>query len=300
MPDPNTITGDDSRNSTLPVYGYILRQLDISDQPPLFLTGWGQEFDVAGMPANYEADEPQAFIPARITHGPLRRESTFDKTTFEINALTQDMTGLSRYALTGAMPRIQVDIIKINPGRAIAGEAAEWGEDTILVQTGLMTAFSFQGFAIKIECVPEPLLSGHEIPRWRFSRTCNRALYGVGCGVNPADFQLATNITAMQPSQRILSLSDVHPDETGDFFRQGVMLHQPTGMRLSIFRSWVDTGVAKVELHQWNPDFALADVVILRAGCRHTLDDCTAKFANGANFGGFSEVPNKNPTMHGI
>jgi hypothetical protein len=300
MFDPNTTVGADSRVETLPVYGYILRQLDIADQPPLFLTGWDREFEVAGMPGSYDADDPQPFTPARITHGPLRRESTYDKTTFEINVLTGDMAGISRYALTGAMPRIQVDIIKINPGRVISGDAAEWGQDTILVQTGLMTAFSFQGFNVRIECCPEPLLSGHEIPRWRFSRTCNRQLYGTGCNVNPAAFTLVANIVSMAPQQRILGLSSPHGSEAGNFFRQGVLLHQPTGMRLSVFQSWQSAGIQYVELHQWNPDFAFSDVVTVRAGCRHTLGDCRDKFANAANFGGFSEVPNKNPSAHGI
>ena len=297
---PYTATGDDSRPETLPIYGYIIQQLDIADAPPLFLTSYEREFDVAGMPGHYGADEPQPFSPARITHGPIRRESNYDKTSFEISALTNDLSGIGRYALTGAIPRIQVDIIKINPGRIIDGIESEWGQDTILVQTGLMTSFSFQGFTIRIECVPEPLLSGHEIPRWRFSRTCNRQLYGIGCGVNPAAFQLASNVIAMEPNSRTVVLSGIHPSETGGFFRQGVLLHQPTGMRLSIFKSWNQGGNQALQLQQWNPDFAITDVCVIRAGCRHTLDDCRAKFSNAANFGGFSEVPNKNPTMHGI
>lgn len=295
-----TATGDDSRPETLPIYGYIIRQLDIEDQPPLYLTSHENEFEISGMPARYDALNPQAFSPARITHGAIRRESNYDKTAFQINALTNDLTGFGRYALTGALPRIQVDIIKINPGRVISGSVVDWGDDSYQVQTGLMTSFSFQGFNMQVECVPEPLLSGHEIPRWRFSRTCNRQLYGNGCGVDSGPHEQIANIVSMNPGKRTMILSDLHPDETENYFRQGVMLHQVTGMRFSIFRSRIVGGDQEVKLHQWNPDFVIGDVVTIRAGCRHTLDDCVSKFSNGAKFGGFSEIPNKNPTMHGI
>lgn len=300
MPDPNTLFGDDSRVDTRPIYAYVITQRDITDVPPLFVCAYDGEIEISGMPARYDADEPQVFSPANINHGPIKRESNFDKSTFEIRALTRDITGIARYAMTGALPRIQVDVIKINPGRVVAGEPAAWGEDTLLVQTGLMASFSFQGFTVLVECVPEPLFSGHEIPRWRFSRTCNRQLFGVDCKVNPAAYSHAGNILAMQPTKRILTISGVHASETGNYFRQGVLLHQPTGMRFSIFRSWPDAGNTKVKLHQWNPDFALTDVCDMRAGCRHTLEDCRDKFSNAANFGGFSQVPNKNPTIHGI
>lgn len=298
--DPNTLFGDDSRPDTRPIYCYAVIQLEIADAPPLFLTQYDGPVQIAGLPASYGASDPQTFTPANVAHGPIRRESTFDKSAFEIQALTRDIAGISRYAMTGAMPRIQVDIIKVNPGRVLSGEPAQWGSDTLLVQTGLMSSFAFQGFGVAIECVPEPLFSNHEVPRWRFSRTCNRQLYGADCGVNPAAFELASNITGLAPQQRIVVLQDQHADPDEGFFRQGVLLHQPTGMRFSIFRSQKVGSETVLTLHQWNPDFALTDVVVARAGCRHTLEDCRDKFSNAANFGGFSEVPNKNPTIHGV
>lgn len=298
--EPNTLFGDDSRPDTRPLYLYAVAQLDIADAPTLYLTGHDQEIDVSGMPGSYGADDPQAFLPAQISHGPIRREGTFDKSTFEITALTRDISGISRYALTGAVPRIRVDIIKVNPGPVIAGEPAEWGTDTLVVQTGLMARFGFSGFGIAVECVPEPLFSDHEIPRWRFSRTCNRQLYAPDCGVVAADFELVTNILAVDPAMRTLTLQGTHPSDTGDFFRQGVLLHQPTGMRLSVFSSTLAGADTVVRLHQWSPDFEIGDVAIARAGCRHSLGDCRDKFSNAAAFGGFSEVPNKNPTLHGM
>ncbi len=300
MPDHNTQFGNDSRPDTRAVYGYVIRQLDISDAPVLFLTSYDGEFEISGLPVSYGGEDPQAFSPANIGHGPIIREGNFDKTTFTIHALTRDISGISRYALTGAVPRIQFDVIKVNPGPVAAAVPALWGQETLLVQSGLMNAFGIQGFGIQVECVPPPLFSNHEVPRWRFSRVCNRQLYGIGCGVDPVPFSLETNVISMNIAQRVITLQGQHPDDTGNFFRSGVLLHQPTGMRLPIFKSELVAGDTRLTLHQWNPDFVVSDVVIARAGCRHTFVECNAKFDNAANFGGFSQIPNKNPSAHGV
>jgi hypothetical protein len=301
MPPPPQSFGDDTQINTRPIYCYAITQMDVADVAPIFLCAHDGEIQIAGMPARYEADEPQVFTPGNISHGPIRRESNFDKSTFEIRALTRDITGLARYAMTGALPRVKVDVIKVNPGPVIATEPAIWGDDTLLTQTGLMSSFSFQGFSVQIECVPEPLFSGHEIPRWRFSRTCNRQLYGVDCGVVKTDFIHAGAIIDLSPTQRTVTIAGTHPDETTNYFRGGVMVHDQTGIRFSIFSSYTDLdGNLVLKLQQWNPDFQTTDTVEAKAGCRHTIEDCRDKFDNGANFGGFSEVPNKNPTIHGI
>lgn len=299
MPDPNTLTGDDSRPNTRPIYCYIVRQLDIADVPPLFLTQYDGEVVIGNMPGIYYADSPQVFTPASIGHGPISREGSFDKATFEVRALTQDMAGISRYAMTGAVPRIQVDIVKVNPGRVIVGAGAEWGEDTMIVQSGLMSSFGFKGYTVVVECVPPPLFSGHEVPRCRFTRTCNHVLYGVACRANPTAFSLETNILEVRVNRRRILIQGQFTGDVGNYFRGGVCIHQPTGMRLSVEKSEIEGTNTVLKLNQWSPDLAINDVVVTLAGCRHTFADCLGKFANAKNFGGFSTVPNKNITIHG-
>lgn len=300
MPDPNTLTGDDSRPNTRPIYCYIVRQLDIADVPPLFLTQYDGEVVIGNMPGIYYADSPQVFTPASIGHGPISREGSFDKATFEVRALTQDMAGISRYAMTGAVPRIQVDIVKVNPGQVLSGSTARWGDDTMVVQSGLMSSFGFKGYTVVVECVPPPLFSGHEVPRCRFTRTCNHVLYGVACRADPAPYTLETNILDVMVGRRRILIQGHHADDIdGNFFRQGVCLHQPTGMRLSVERSEREGANTVLKLNQWSPDLNVNDVVVVRAGCTHTFATCRDKFNNAHNFGGFSTVPNKNITIHG-
>jgi len=301
MPNPEIQFGDDSRPDTRPIYGYIVNQIDTAI-PPLFLTGHDGEFDVSAMPANYDADSPQTFTPANIGHGPIRREGNFDKSTFELRALTNDITGVSRYVLTGAIPKIRVDIIKINPGRMADGMNAEWGEDTILVQTGLVSSITFQGFGIMLECVPQPLFSNHEIPRWRFTRTCNHQLFGKGCGLEKNDFKLEATITATDIKNRILTVNASITPPTGatNHWKHGYMAHDPSGLRLPIQQSANSGGTTILKLHQWSPDIEVGDTVKLFPGCNNLFSTCRDKFSNAPNFGGFSHVPNKNPSAHGI
>lgn len=299
MPEPMAIFGDDSRSDIRPIYCYIIRQLDTAIAS-LFLTSYDGEIEIENLPDHYGADSPQIFTPANIGHGPIRREGNFDKSTFQIRARTAELDGVSRYALTGAIPKIQIDVIKVNPGRVDDGIACRWQYDTRTSQTGLINTLGFQGFTIVAECVPEPLFSNQEIPRWRFSRTCNHELYSPACGVDQADFTLTGNISALNLNQKIVTIDDTFPGSDDDFFRQGVMTHVPTGVRLSVFKSWKEGGETYAKLAQWLPDFEVGDAVTISAGCRHKFFVCRDKFSNAHNFGGFSKVPNKNPSQHGV
>lgn len=299
MPNPDVQFGDDSRPNTRPIYGYIVTQLD-TDIEPLFLTGHDGEFDVSNMPDSYGAASPQTFIPANVGHGPVRREGNFDKSSFELRALTKDIAGISRYVLCGAIPKIRVDIIKVNPGRMADGLNAKWNDDTILVQTGLVSAITFQGFGLMLECTPEPLFSNHEIPRWRFTRTCNHQLFGKGCKLNKADFKLEANITAVNLQARTVTVDDVVSGAGANYWKHGYLEHGPTGLKMTIQQSENSSGSTIVKLNQWSPDIEVGHAVKLFPGCNNTFATCRDKFGNAPNFGGFSQVPNKNPSSHGV
>jgi hypothetical protein len=291
---------DDAGPQTRPTYLYSIRHVDQASLTPLFLTDREGGVTLEDLPASYGGTDPQEFAYARIGHGRIAREGNFDKSTFQVQIRTAESAGLSRYALTGAIPRIKVTIIKVNPGPVDAGENAVWGDHTIVVQSGLLASFAFQGFDVVAECVPEPLISAYEIPRWRFSRTCNHQLYGPGCELTAEDWSLSTNIVTVDPVTRQLLVTGQHIDETGNYFRQGVCQHQPTGSRLSIFASATEGADTLITLNNWSPDLAPGHVVNLLAGCDHRLTTCRDKFLNAHNFGGFATIPEKNPSLHSL
>ncbi len=301
MPDPIAQFGDDSKPDTRPIYGYIIRQLT-GTQPPICLTGHDGEFSISGIPSRYETTNPQTFSVAAISHGPIRREGNFDKSTFEVNALTRDINGISLYTLTGALPRLAIDIIKVSPAAAEDGTAV-WNSETFVVQTGIVSGLSFRGFAVTVECTPEPLFSNHEIPTWRFSRTCNRMLYSPGCAVSKSAFDMAATITAIDIQNRRITVNDSYGADGTHFnwFKHGMVKHNPSGLLLSVRMSEnIPTNKTLLTLHQWNPDIQVGDAVVCYPGCNHTFVTCRDKFSNAQNFGGFSEVPNKNPAQHGV
>lgn len=295
----NSVTGNDTRPDRVPVYAYVLRHLGTLDAS-LFLTQYDQEFEVESFPAGWGADDPQLFRPANLSHGEITREGNFDKTTFQVSGITEQMGTISQYALTGAIPKIRVDVIKISSGPVLSGEIVNWADHCQIVQSGLVSQFAFQGQRIAVECVPEPLFGGLEIPRCRWSRSCNHQLYGTGCKVDPVPFSLTANVSAITIAERRVLISDIHASEAGNYFRQGVFTHQETGMIVSVSKSEIQGLGTLLTLTNWIPELEVGDVITVKAGCDHLFGTCGNKFSNAKNFGGFSGVPGVNPSVSGI
>lgn len=295
----NVIQGEDSRETITPIYCYSIRQPGANES--FYLTSWPDPISIAGIPASWDADDPQVFVPAQIQHGEISRKDGIDRTTFDVNVALKSTDELSRYTLFGAIPKIKIDVFRISPGPVYAGDPAIFGRDTSIIQSGVIADFSTEGSIMRAVCCPEPFLTGHQVPRCRFTRTCNRKLYGTDCGVDREDFKLEANILSMDYTGRTLVISGQRPlTDPEDYFRQGYLEHAPTGTKHSIFRSEYQGTDTRIFLHQWFPDFAINDVVTAFAGCRHTADDCKNKFDNVANFGGFPFIPNVNPALHGV
>lgn len=293
------IAGEDGRPSGKPIFCYAIRLLNGGTEA-FYLTSFDQGIEIEDLPAEWGADDPQVFTPAQIGHGTVERMDGIDKVTFDMQVLLSAAQTLSRYTIFGAIPKIRIDVIRVMPGPLLAGEPAIYGRDTMTTQSGDIADFGVEGFLMKARCCPEPFMSGHQATRWRFTRTCNRVLYGPSCGVVRNDFRLVGNILALDYQKRVIVVSDQFAGpHSEDFFRGGVMVHQPTGTNHSIFTSAHAAANTRIWLQQWNPDLQVGDVVSLFAGCRHTKDDCLTKFNNVANFGGFPDVPNVNPAIHG-
>lgn len=301
MPDPNTATGNDTRPDPRPIYCYAIRQTGTEDGEAIFLTSWEEGLEIEGMPVGWGATDPQEFSYANVSHSKIKKEAGLDRSAFQLSAITEELGEISRFALTASIPKYRVDVIKLNSGPVLAGQNPEWGEDTFIVQSGLISKFGFAGRAIAIEVVPTALFGGAEIPRCRWSRTCNHVLYGEFCKADSTDHTLVGNVLATTPAERKILIAGQHlSDAAGGYFRQGVATHQASGDRLSIFASEPSGGDTLITVHQWQPEIEVGDVFTLRAGCDHLFATCQGKFANAANFGGFSGVPGSNPTFSGI
>lgn len=292
------IAGEDSRPDLRPVYCYAIR--DLAGGATFFLTNYDEAVSIASMPAKWGAADPQAFSPAGINHGSINKQEGISEQDFQVRVRIHDAQDYSRYILFGMIPKMEVAVIKVTSGAPLAGADAEYGIDTLLVHSGIITDFTLEGFEIQIGAVPEPFLTSHEVPRWRFTRTCNHQLYGDACGADPLSFDYGSSILTIDEDNRQLTISGQAVGVDGPYWRQGVLIHTSSGVRLTIFNAEHTGGNTLVTLHQWSPDLAVTDAVTLNAGCDHTSHTCEDKFSNLANFGGFPMVPNKNPGIHGV
>lgn len=294
----DSIKGEESRPDTTPVYAYALRS-EI-DGKEFFLCNHPTAFTIANLPARFvTASNPQEFTPAQINHGSVQRSDGFEAQSFDVTARIASVQQYSRFIMFAMIPRLEVNVIKVVAGAAEGG-AAEWGVDAMIVQNGLVENFSFEAHEISVRCTPEPFLNSQVVPRWRFTRTCNRKLYGADCGVDRTSFQHSNAITALDIDLRQVTISGQKAGSSDDYFNNGVITHTPTGVKTSILDHQNVGGNTVVTLQSWIPELSVTDNVVLNAGCRHNFEDCDLKFSNSANFGGFRSVPSLNPALHGV
>ncbi len=291
------IQGENSKPDGVPVYVYAIRS-EIDDVE-FYLANYPTPISISGLPARFvSAGDPQEFTPGQITHGAVERKDGLERVSFDITAKIGDVLDYSRYILFGMIPKIEVNVIKVVEGAAEAGSAV-YGSDTLLVQQGLVETFSVEAHSINLRCTPEPFFTNQVVPRWRFTRTCNRKLYSLDCGVDRTLFQHQNAITGLDLDLRQVTISGIKAGSSDGYFRQGVFEHTSTGIKTTILDHQNVGGNTVVTLQSWIPDLVVTDNATLNAGCNHAFAQCRDRFANEDNFGGFRAVPNKNPTLHG-
>lgn len=296
----DAFSGIEAANQISPSYAYILAYEDSATK--VFLTGYEKGFEISGVPARFGAADPQAFTPAQISHGEHGLSAEFDRRPLTVMLTTQNST-LARFFATASATRIGISIFRINSTKLLTGEPLDWDVDAILLNSGLVGKITFGGQQISVEVAPEPFGTNQGIPRFFYSRTCNHVLgEATTCKVNLASFTHTTTIAEIDTAQRIITLAITPPGGNAEYFRAGTFVHGPTGQRFGI--DWSDgagtAGKARVRLKYWSPSLIAGDSVTVRAGCRHTTADCSTKFSNIANFGGFPHIPNRNISLHGV
>lgn len=137
--------------------------------------------------------------------------------------------------------------------------------------------------------------------RAKYQRLCRHALYGRGCGLDIAFHWQTGTVTAASGNVLIIPEAAGHPD---GWFRGGVLRfgaelgfitgHAGASMTLSRPMPELAAALAAPELDPVTraPLPVLADIA---PGCDLRAATCAAKFANLANFGGFPEIPGRNP-----
>lgn len=130
------------------------------------------------------------------------------------------------------------------------------------------------------------------IPRTLIGRTCPYAVYSSSCGANPADFAYTTTIDSVAwPVVTVTALDD----DTDAFYSAGILVSS-TGKAFTIAKH-----DSSLDLTIWGREpvsgLTAGDTVTVYRGCNKTRAACIAKFDNYDNFGGFPDLPAKDPGL---
>lgn len=294
---PPSYAAEERAQHSAPGYCYIVQH----ESGTMFYTSRDRPISIANLPAEMGASNPQTFAPSQIKHGAIESRDRYEASSTSIT-VTVENDALRRYFLTAAAVKLKAWILRINTPDIEA--ALDFGTDAIVVQSGILGKVGFQRNTIGIELTPEPFYVEGKVPRMFFGRGCQHFLYGaqylgVGCGLDKEDWKFETTIAALDPAQRIITLTGQRsPVSPATFFNAGHLLNVTLGARLTI--GWSEFNASDTDLHviTWNPELAVGQTIKAYAGCALTKAACTV-FGNLENFGGFADVPNKSP-LHGV
>jgi uncharacterized phage protein (TIGR02218 family) len=118
-------------------------------------------------------------------------------------------------------------------------------------------------------------------------RDCSHILYETGCGINRAAHAITRTVQSVNGREVTLSSALGTVDQWAQW---GELVHS-SGERMTI-ASQVGT-VITMQLPIY--ELAAGDSVTIYAGCAHTIEVCSTKFANHLNFGGQPWMPRSNP-----
>lgn len=173
----------------------------------------------------------------------------------------------------------------------------------IVYWKGRVASFKATGDSVSLEC--EPIFTSLRRPglRARFQKSCRHALYGRGCRLNSEDW--ATSLLCTATSGANVTVPGAASLPVG--YLIGGMLRSPDGVLRYIVNHVGDQvtlmrpvkslveAVAAAGYGRSYGEYYGGVAVKLYPGCNHTTAECTARFNNLDNYGGFPWIPIKNP-----
>lgn len=139
--------------------------------------------------------------------------------------------------------------------------------------------------------------------RAKYQRLCRHALYGRGCGLDIALHWLTGTVTAISGTGLSVTIPEAAAEPDG-WYRGGVLrfgmqlgfITGHAGAVLTLSRPMPELATA-FSTPEIDPDTGepLPVLLDIAPGCDLRAATCAAKFGNLLNFGGFPEIPGRNP-----
>ena len=173
--------------------------------------------------------------------------------------------------------------------------------ETVAHWKGRVVGAEVEGVRILLNCESVFSTLRRAGVRAKYQRLCRHALYGRGCGLDIGFHWQTGTVTSVSGNALTLPEAAVQPDGwlRGGVLRFGAQLgfvisHLGTTLILSRPMPEVLAALAAPEIDPETGD-PIPVVVDIAPGCDLRGATCAAKFGNLANFGGFPEIPGRNP-----
>jgi uncharacterized phage protein (TIGR02218 family) len=173
--------------------------------------------------------------------------------------------------------------------------------ETVAHWKGRVVGAEVEGVRILLNCESVFSTLRRAGVRAKYQRLCRHALYGRGCRLDIAFHWQTGTVTAVAGNALTIPEAAGQPDGwfRGGVLRFGAQLGFVTGhvgTILTLSRPMPELAAAltapEVEPETGSPLPVAADIA---PGCDLRAATCAAKFSNLANFGGFPEIPGRNP-----
>lgn len=222
----------------------------------------------------------QRFLPVSVMRNALKI-STAENTdgTLEIE-MPFDHALVREYAYQNAPPDLRLTINRCHRNDP---------DNTVILWRGRVTGFSVEAGKAKLR-VPASfsyLLEGNT-PNPRYQGPCNHVLYDARCGVDPSLHQHVATVSSIVGNRISLSSLPFATDEAA----AGMIFSNSSNEGRMVVSNQGDEVVVTYGFS----GLRVGHSVTIRKGCDHSMQGhCKTRFSNGARFGGFNAVPDRNP-----
>ncbi len=187
--------------------------------------------------------------------------------------------------------------------------------DSLVVFVGIVKGVRWSGSEAFLECEPRIGKLGRLGLRYKLQTVCNHMLYDDRCGVLITDNEASSG----QPLRdQNVNISDVSTDgkrlkanvfsfvnvDLQDLYSVGYCIRENTGEKrfITIHDGSIGSPNAFIDLSRPFNAFAGGggDLVTVIAGCKKTATVCDFKFDVFDQFGGFPDLPLRNPVVQGV
>lgn len=221
----------------------------------------------------------EAYQPIFITRNALKIQTGDSSESALEVSLPFDNPLVTAYAYQNAPPDLTLELRRAHETDP---------NDTVLLWTGKVTGFSVEGRTakMKVPAIFSYIIQGNA-PTPRFQAPCNHVLYDQRCGVDPALHQHVTTVASIAGNVIQLATLPFLQDEAA----AGQMFNAAGEQRMVIS----NIGTSVTVTYEF-ANLQVGDTITIRKGCDHAFEgDCKNRFSNGARFGGFPLVPDRNP-----